>query len=245
KKSAMNGGLNLSIADGWWAEAADGTNGWVIGNRTFDTPEQQNDYDAHHLYELLADEVVPLFSQGGGPLSSEWMKRARSAMSSTLHQFSAARMLGEYEKRYYRPSMEDGELFSAHDFSRVRQISEAKERVRAHWRGLRIADVRMSGLEEDRIHAGDPASVWVNVEHPGLSATDLRVELVIGQPDGDDWEAGRVIELAVETESENGSSRVGNYVPERSGERGFGIRVVPAIDGVTGVDLEFPLAKWA
>ncbi len=244
-KAAMNGALNLSIADGWWDEGFNGSNGWVIGGRTFDSADRQNEFDSHHLYQLLKEEVIPAYFDGGQPMSAKWIEMTRSAMVSTLYDFSAARMLAQYQEEFYTPSHEEGESLAANDFQSAKQRAQAKQNVRSCWKDLRIAEVRMSGLEEDLIHAGDPVTVWVTVEHPGLDAGDLRVELVIGEPNSEGWEAGRAIPLTVETSQPTGTQLTGTYVPERSGERGYGIRVVPAIADSTDLDLELALAKWA
>ena len=88
-------------------------------------------------------------------------------------------------------------------------------------------------------------TIWVNVEHPGLGCDDLRVELVIGERSEGEWDTGRIIPLESESSESAVSRWTGQYVPERSGERGFGIRIVPAVGPPGEVDLELALAKWA
>jgi glycogen phosphorylase len=98
-KAAMNGVLNLSIADGWWPEAADhGVNGWVIGDEHVPaTEEEQDARDRAALYETLLEEVVPTYYDA----PEQWRQMMRASITSTREQFSAARMVREYYDRLY------------------------------------------------------------------------------------------------------------------------------------------------
>ncbi|MEM7166652.1 MAG: alpha-glucan family phosphorylase [Planctomycetota bacterium] len=244
-KAAMNGALNLSIADGWWAEAYDGTNGWVIGGEQFENVEHQDDYDSQHLYQLLEEEVLPLHLAGGGGMSDGWLQMLRRAMTTSLHAFSATRMLGDYGRMFYAPGGHDASTYSADDYGQARATASDKQRVRKSWRDVRINDVRMSGLEEDSIYAGDELWATVSVDHAGLEATDIHVQLVIGAPGRD---TQRVVELTLESVSVGSSKWHGCYQPERSGARAFGVRVVPALRSSPEdrrMELDFALAKWA
>jgi starch phosphorylase len=100
-KVVLNGGLNLSVADGWWEEAYDGTNGWTITSPAGDA-HVQDEHDAHALLEVLQNEVVPLFyARGPDGVPHLWLQRVKSSMRSLIPRFSAQRMLGEYVSRLY------------------------------------------------------------------------------------------------------------------------------------------------
>jgi starch phosphorylase len=101
-KSALNGGLNLSVLDGWWAEAYDGTNGWAIEGDASLEPEAQDDIDGKMLYELIEREVVPLFydrDEAGIPRG--WVQRVKASLRTIGPRFCATRMLQEYADRIY------------------------------------------------------------------------------------------------------------------------------------------------
>lgn len=104
-KVALNGGLNLSVLDGWWAEAFDGNNGWAIESIDAD-PYTQDDHDAGRLFALLENEVIPLFydrDASGLPLG--WIRRIKASMRSLIPRFSAERMLHEYLSTLYAPGL--------------------------------------------------------------------------------------------------------------------------------------------
>ena len=100
-KVTLNGGLNLSVLDGWWAEAYDGSNGWSITSPGGD-PRSQDDHDAAALLDLLEREVIPLFYErapDGTP--QRWVQRIKSAMRTLIPRFTAERMLREYVEKMY------------------------------------------------------------------------------------------------------------------------------------------------
>ncbi len=100
-KVVLNGGLNLSVADGWWEEAYDGTNGWTIVSPAGDA-HAQDEHDAQALLEVLQNEVAPLFyARAPDGVPHLWLQRVKSSMRSLIPRFSAQRMLGEYVSRLY------------------------------------------------------------------------------------------------------------------------------------------------
>jgi starch phosphorylase len=105
-KVVLNGGLNLSVADGWWEEAYDGTNGWTIVSPPGD-PHAQDEHDAEALLNLLQNEVIPLFyARGPDNIPHLWLQRVRSSMRGLIPRFNAERMLLEYvDKLYATPAV--------------------------------------------------------------------------------------------------------------------------------------------
>jgi starch phosphorylase len=102
-KSAFNGGLQLSVLDGWWAEAYDGENGWGIGGETSEDGAAQDAEDAATLHRILGDEVLPTFyERDEDDLPRAWIARVRASLRTLGPQFNAARMLSEYLNVPYR-----------------------------------------------------------------------------------------------------------------------------------------------
>jgi starch phosphorylase len=96
-KSAINGGLQVSVLDGWWAEAYDGSNGWAIGGETREDPAAQDAEDASELQRILGDEVLPAFyERDEDGLPHAWLARMRASLRTLAPRFNAARMLYEY-----------------------------------------------------------------------------------------------------------------------------------------------------
>jgi starch phosphorylase len=96
-KSVLNGGLQLSVLDGWWAEAYDGHNGWALSGEVDADHQAQDARDAAMLYRILEEEIVPEFYAGDGT----WTGRVRTSLKTLAPRFSATRMLADYEAKMY------------------------------------------------------------------------------------------------------------------------------------------------
>jgi starch phosphorylase len=101
-KSALGGGLQLSVLDGWWAEAYDGSNGWAIDGRQDPDHEAQDWRDANSLFNLLEQQVVPMFHERDvDGIPQRWVAMMRRSLMTHGPRFSATRMLREYAERIY------------------------------------------------------------------------------------------------------------------------------------------------
>ncbi len=107
QKAALNGVPNLSIADGWWSEGYNGRNGWTIASADTNADAGERDaQDAHTLYSLLEQEIVPLYYQrDGDSVPRGWMRVVKEAICSITPAFSARRMVKEYVERFYAPAL--------------------------------------------------------------------------------------------------------------------------------------------
>ena len=102
-KAAMNGSLNLSVLDGWWSEGYNGQNGWAIDGSTLDDPRAQDERDANALYDLLENEVKPMFfARDSNGIPVVWLSRIRASLRSLAPMYSSARMVEDYNERIYR-----------------------------------------------------------------------------------------------------------------------------------------------
>ena len=112
-KAAINGVLNFSVLDGWWREGYNGRNGWAIGDdRDYDDPEQQDEADAESLYDILENEIIPLYyhKRASDGLPGDWIAMMKESIRTVAPQFSTRRMVKEYLEQFYLPIMqEEGE----------------------------------------------------------------------------------------------------------------------------------------
>jgi len=171
-KVLVNGGINLSELDGWWAEAWRPEVGWAIGDRQehgadggWDTTE------AEALYQLLEQEVVPCFydrdSQG---LPRAWLARVRASIAELAPHFSANRMLREYVETYYAPLSDSYRRRAAQDARLAHSIDDWRAKLAVHWRTLRFGDL-------DVAQDGRGYRFRVPVYLDDLDSSDVAVEL--------------------------------------------------------------------
>jgi len=102
-KAGCHGCLNLSIRDGWWSEAYDGTNGFAIGEDSHpDSVQEQDRRDSENLFQVLTDEVIPCFyNRAANGIPRQWIQKIRRAMVTLVPRFNSWRMVQEYATQYY------------------------------------------------------------------------------------------------------------------------------------------------
>jgi starch phosphorylase len=230
-KATANGVLNLSILDGWWAEAYEPTLGWAIGQgETYDDAERQDEVEAEALYGLLEREVVPLFyERASDGLPHRWLDRMEASLRDLCSFFNTHRMVQEYTERLYLPTAEHALRLSADGMARARAVAKWKARVRSNWSGVQIVATEAEPTEN--LHVGDEISARTWIRLPGLSPQDVSVEFCFGplDIDGQIVEAEAVAMHPVGTDGEKGHRfEVHNVPGRRSGRHGYTIRVLPA-----------------
>jgi starch phosphorylase len=106
QKAPVNGGINVSVLDGWWAEGYRGDNGWPIGNgHRVEDSDLQDRLDAESLYHVLEAEVLPrFFERGPDGVPHAWISAMKASIASIVPAFSACRMVRDYAERLYLPA---------------------------------------------------------------------------------------------------------------------------------------------
>ncbi|HEX7416524.1 MAG TPA: alpha-glucan family phosphorylase, partial [Steroidobacteraceae bacterium] len=175
-KAAANGTLNLSVLDGWWAEAFDGENGWGIAPANASDPERRDALEADQIYDTIEEEVLPLYyAKNGGGYSSGWLQRCKRAMATVIPQFNARRVVQDYAQGVYYPAAQQRALLEATDFTGARALAVWKQRVRAAWPGVSLRQLTQPPQELPRPEA---LRLRVAVGLNGLAPSDVAVEFV-------------------------------------------------------------------
>jgi starch phosphorylase len=118
-KVVPNGGLNISVLDGWWAEAYNQKNGWAIGRgEEYDDQGYQDEVESHSLYNILEKEVIPTFyNRGADQLPREWISRIKESMKTICPQFNTNRMVRDYTEKFYLSAHKNQRRFSENKYS--------------------------------------------------------------------------------------------------------------------------------
>ena len=134
-KLPPNGGLNLSVLDGWWCESYNGKNGWAIGAEIeAGSVEFQSEVDAGSLYQLLENQVIPLYyAKPDGKLPLAWLQLMRESIRSVTPVFNTHRMVKEYAERLYTPAESGFEEFARDNCRAATELSQWKAHMRKAW----------------------------------------------------------------------------------------------------------------
>ncbi len=245
-KAAANGTLHLSIDDGWWPEAYDGENGWLIGEpRHYQDPELQDRLDASMFYRLLEEEVVPLyFERDASGLPSGWLAKMKRCLATIPFHFNTDRMVLDYAAKAYGPLAQAGIELSRDRKARLKTLVQERTRIRKGFEKIKIVSAHVGDLSG--IKVGDPVEVRVEVELGTLAPEDVLVELVVGHAREDsDVEHIAIVPLApVQKIGDATHAFEGVQTMNRSGSFSYGIRVRARANRETAEAL-FDLVLWA
>ena len=228
-KAALNGGLNLSILDGWWDEWYDGGNGWAIPSADgVVDPDARDDIEAAALYDLIEKEVAPRFydlDETGVP--SRWIEMVRHTLKSLGPKVLSTRMVREYTERLYTPAAISSRAMND-SYEGATGLAEWKARVKGGWSDVRIDHVETEGLP-DSPELGGAMDLHVFVSLGSLAAEDVDVQVVHGRVKGEDELVDTSTEtLALGESYEAGRHRFEGTVPlERAGSFGYTVRILP------------------
>ena len=235
-KVLVNGGINLSELDGWWAEAYSPKLGWALG----DGKEHGDDpawdaAEADALYGLLEHEVIPEFyARDEQGIPAAWVARIRESMACLTPRYSASRTVREYTSERYIPAAEAFQARAANHGALGRQIVEWQHALDRNWSGLRFEAVKVTSSPEQ--HAFE-VEVWLNDLDPGA----VRVQLYADGASGQDSVLQEMTLL--KRLGERGGAVYGAHVSGDRRATDYTARIVPHHAGVA-VPLEARQITW-
>jgi len=173
-KAAINGRLNVSILDGWWAEGWMQDNGWGIPPANVADPERRDALEAELLLSALEEEVLPLYyARDDENCPVAWVKRSKRAMMTVIPRFNMRRVLFDYTQGLYRPAVAQYVKLSADGFTGARTLAEWKQRVRTAWPKVSLKLLADSARDLPR---GERLRLRVAGGLNGLLPADVRIE---------------------------------------------------------------------
>ncbi|MGI8698905.1 MAG: alpha-glucan family phosphorylase [Mycobacteriales bacterium] len=229
-KSALNGGLNLSIRDGWWDEMYDGHNGWAIP--TADgvvSADRRDDLEAAALYDLIDKSLrARFYERAGGGLPRRWIEMVRHTLESLGPKVLASRMVRDYVEALYLPAAESSVRIGADKWAAAREFAAWAARVRGDWSDVRVEHVEVVG-GGDTPQLGTTLTVRAVVRLGRLDPADVDVEAAYGAVDeADNLADPTVVSLEAAGSTDDGMLRYEGSVPlKRKGSFGYTVRVVP------------------
>ena len=236
-KSALNGGLNLSILDGWWDEMYDGENGWAIPTADGVTdPERRDDLEAQGFYELVENQVrTRFYDRDDSGVPQRWIDMVRHTLQTTGPKVLASRMVRDYVHQLYTPAAVASRALAADGHAPAKALSAWRAGVQQRWEHVRVVHVEGVGAG-DTPQVGAVLDVRAVVDLAGLEPSDVTVQAAYGRVDeADELRDPAYVVLADAGTSEDGLRRFEGVVPlERAGSFGYSVRVLPHSDRLPG-----------
>jgi starch phosphorylase len=231
-KAALNGGLNLSILDGWWDEWFDGRNGWAIPSADgVPDPARRDEVEAAALYDLISKSVAPQFydtSADGRP--ARWLEMVSHTLRGLGPLALASRMVRQYVTELYAPAARSSRQLAAPSpapFDAARELAAWKEHVTKAWPGVRVEHVE---ADDGDLSPGGQLTVRVSVALGSLTPADVCVEVVYGRA-GDTDEIIDPVRSPLRLDGEVSPDGVARYTGSAElgepGPFGYTVRVLP------------------
>ena len=229
-KAALNGGLNLSILDGWWDEWFDGRNGWAIptADGVVDQ-DRRDDIEAAALYDLIENQVArPFYDRDADGLPHSWIGMMTHTLATLGPKVLASRMVEEYTERLYAPATAAGRAMDGPGWKGAKDLAAFKAKIRHAWPEVKVEHVESEGVS-DSPQIGDTLHVRAFVDLAGLSPDEVEVQLVHGRVSGDDELSEiSVAPLGSAEPADHGQVLFsGDVTLTRTGSFGYSVRVVP------------------
>jgi starch phosphorylase len=249
-KSALNGGLNLSIRDGWWDEWFDGENGWEIPSAEVVSDERRDDLESTALYELLQNSVAPTFyDRDDNGVPGRWVEMVRHTLQSLGPKVLASRMVRDYTEQYYVPAADSlhrtVQAIDGLPYGQARELAAYRQRVGEAWPYVQIPDVDSTGLPDTPL-LGSQLTLTATVSLGGLRPEEVLVQGVLGRVDSADiLQSPQYIDMAYIGPGEGGTERFSARSPlPMAGSMGYTARVLPRHPLLAGA-AELGLVKLA
>ena len=195
-KAAINGVINLSVLDGWWAEAWNGENGWGLTPYVELAPEARERQEAEELLNTLEYQVIPsYYTRNADGEPEDWVARSKASMKTVLPNFNTVRMAMDYLRDLYGPAGRAGRQLRDEQGSGARELARWKQKISHAWHDLQAQLARPVATE---IQSGEPLLIDADVELNGLDSDDIVVECVLGEETGSgEFRATRSIPFAL------------------------------------------------
>lgn len=179
EKASVNGVVNFSILDGWWAEGYNFKNGWAIGtNDEYYSYEEQDIADSESLYRTLENKIIPAYyNQDKKGISKQWLELMKNSIASTGGKYSTARMLVDYTEQLYMPLCN---LYNTYykNLDQVTGLNEVKQNLYSNWNDIIITQEK--NLDNITVNAGNKISVTCKVKLPNIQKENIEVQCYYG-----------------------------------------------------------------
>lgn len=230
-KIIANGGLNLSVLDGWWDEGFSPQVGWKIGNgEEYSDLEYQDEVEARTLYNTLEKEIIPTFyNRDEDKLPRNWISMMKSSIRTLTPFFSTSRMVKEYYEKFYESSWKKREALRGKDWGLAKEIASWKNHVNNNWHQISLISVSDTKIKD--VFVGKSYNVSAEIFLGDLSPEDVDVQIYYGLTDKQSDPSNNssvVMKASSKKQTEDRIYKYSGSIPcTESGLHGWTIRILP------------------
>jgi phosphorylase/glycogen(starch) synthase len=246
QKAILNGALNFSVLDGWWAEGYVPDAGWSLEQKKrFEDQNAQDQLDAAKIYDKFENEIIPaFFDLGKEGIPTRWIGYIKNNIAKICPYFTMQRMIDDYYKLYYDPLFGTTSLFQQEEFANARILSEWKSKIRSWWDEIKVENLIIPDSSTGELELESDFIAEINLSIPGLDMQDIGIEVLFGYKSPSGYYKIRQVEQLKPIKRDQDVVTFHCRFPLLySGVHDYAFRVYPKHD-LMASRMDFPLVKW-
>jgi glucan phosphorylase len=246
EKAVMNGVVNFSVLDGWWAEGYNAKAGWALSEeQTYESHEYQNTLDSEMIYNIFENEIIPCYNykdQNG--IRVKWVERIKHTIALIAPHFTMKRQLDDYYEKFYNEMFKRFAQLNAQNAHLAKEYAEWKNKITHLWNAIELLDVTIPDIANTDIELNDIFTAKVSLYLGDISPEHICVEMIIA-----DKENNQINDYTLIAPFEQvcvNNKRVDYEIKiktSRAGVHNFAFRIYPK-HPLMQHRMELPLIKW-
>lgn len=246
EKAIMNGVLNFSVLDGWWAEGYIPGAGWALKEeRTYSNQSLQDELDAETIYYLLEQEIIPTFyDKNADGISPKWISHVKNTIAGIAPHFTMKRQLDDYFSKFYNKLFAQRKKSRVNDYELPKALAAWKTKIYRAWNSIEVVDLTLPDSNVKTFLLGEMFTAEITLNLHGISHEDIGIEIVFGQKVFDEVRENIFIEVMefIGVDGENVKYKC--EIPfNRSGVYDYSCRIYPKHPLLVHRQ-DFGLVKW-
>jgi len=232
-KAVMNGGLHFSVLDGWWVEGYEDKAGWALPlDKTYDNQDLQNQLDSETIYNIIENDVVPLFySRDKDNIPTGWVSYVKNSIAHVAPKFTMQRMIDDYQSRFYQKQFSRSEDIRKDNYKQAHVIAQWKRKVSRTWNQIEVLETKFPAISAKELIMGNLYKGSVVVRLGEMDENDLHIELVFANVDDKEkTKISKLQEFKLVKKEGNLAFYEIEFQPLTPGRCNYGIRMYPFCD---------------
>ncbi|MFH1160766.1 MAG: alpha-glucan family phosphorylase [bacterium] len=183
EKAVMNGVVNFSVLDGWWAEGYRENAGWALKEEsTYDNALFQDDLDAETIYTILEEEIIPVYyDRNSKNIPEKWVSYIKNTISEIAPHYTMKRQLDDYIDRYYSRMLKRSKVIIGKNYEMARHIASWKRKVMRGWDSIEVLSMKTPDSTQKPLELGEPFQAEIILDLNELTGTDIGIEVLFGK----------------------------------------------------------------
>ncbi len=245
-KAALNGVINFSVLDGWWAEGYLPGAGWALPlENTYEDPVLQNELDAETIYNIFEEEILPIyFNKDAHGISANWMSYIKNTIAEVAPDFTMKRMMDDYFSRFYDQLGQRSRLMHQANFANAQKMVAWKLEMLHNWNDIKVLEMNVLDTENYALPLGDHFNAVIKLDLNGMDAKDIGLEVVFFKRlNEEDLELKFSEEFTLKSKNNGTAVYECKVELELSGVYEYGFRLFPKHELLPHRQ-DFNLVKW-